>query len=175
LFDLSFATPAKLTRAQRAAEQAVAHSNPDTDYFAVGTYSAQHGVQFLSAFLRDRAAVLRALYTLHAPSLHDPLGVAISSAERSTWVTAREQGVAVAAEQENFADMLSGEMADAIRGGQANQEMVKEPRNRLIEYQLGNLGDVAARMRMRSGWRGNWLSWIPCAARCWCSCWSPSW
>src|SRR5262249_52947224 len=151
LFDLSYATPAKVVRAQQAAEQALAHSNPDTDYFAVGTYSAQRGVQFLSSFLRDRAAVLRALYTLHASKVHDPLGVAISSAERSTWVSAGEKGVAVAAEQENLGAMLQGEMADAINGGQANQESLRMPGNRLIEYQLDNLADAAARMGALEG------------------------
>jgi VWFA-related protein len=151
LFDLSFATPAKLVRAQRAAEEAIAHSNPDTDYFAVGVYSAQHGVEFLSSFLRDRPSVLRALYTLHATKVHDPLGVAISSAERSTWISAREKGVAVAADQENFADMLEGDMADAIRGGKANQESLREPGQRLIEAQLDNLGETAARLASLEG------------------------
>jgi VWFA-related protein len=151
LFDLSFATPAKLVKAQRAAEQAIAHSNPDTDYFAVGTYSAQRGAQFQSSFLRDRAAVLRALYTLHATNVHDPLGVAISSAERATWVSAREAGVAVAAEQEDFASMLEGEMADAIRGGQVNQESLRQQGQRLVEYQLDSLADVAARLASLEG------------------------
>ena len=120
----------------------IAHANPDTDFFAVGTYSAQMGVQFLSSFLRDRPSILRALYTLHAPKVNDPLGVAISSAERSTWMSASQKGVAVAAEQENFADMLEGEMADAIRGGIANQETLKEPTARLIEDQLDNVAHV---------------------------------
>ena len=151
LFDLSFATPGKLLRAQRAAEQALAHANPETDYFAVGTYSAQHGVQFQSSFLRDQAAVLRALYTLHAGKLNDPLGVAVSSAERATWASAREKGVAVAAEQENFADMLEGEMADAIRGGQANQESLRQQSANLIEFELDNLAEAAARLAAMEG------------------------
>src|ERR1019366_2983938 len=45
LFDLSFATPARIKKAQTAAEQAVAHSNPTTDFFAVATYSSNRGVQ----------------------------------------------------------------------------------------------------------------------------------
>jgi VWFA-related protein len=151
LFDLSFASPAKVLRAQRAAEQALQHANHDTDYFAVATYSAQHGAQFQSAFLRDQAAVLRALYTLHGGKINDPLGVAISSAERATWASAGEKGVAVAAEQENFADMLEGEMADAIRGGQANQEALRQPAQRLIEFQVGNLADTAARLAALEG------------------------
>lgn len=151
LFDLSFARPAKILRAQRAAEQAVAHANPDTDFFAAGTYSAQHGVQFVSSFVRDRAAVLRAIYTLHAAKANDPLGIALSSAERSTWVAASAKDVAVAAEQEDFASMLEGEMADAIRGGEANQEALRQPANLLIEYQIGNLGDTAARLGALEG------------------------
>jgi VWFA-related protein len=151
LFDLSFATPAKLVRAQRAAEQAVAHANPDTDFFAVGTYTAQRGVQFLSSFARDRAAALRAIYTLHAAKANDPLGIALSSAERATWVSASQHDVTVAAEQEDFASMLEGEMADAIRGGEANQEAVRTPAMRLIEYQIGNLGEVAARLGALEG------------------------
>lgn len=151
LFDLSFATPAKLQRAQRAAEEAIGHSNPDTDYFAVAIDSAQRGVQFLSSFLRDRPSVLRALYTLHAPKVNDPLGVAISSAERATWVSASQKGVAVASEQESFADMLGGEMADAIRGGRANQESLREPQARLIEVQLDNVAEAAARLAALEG------------------------
>lgn len=151
LFDLSFGTPAKLVRAQRAAEEALAHANPETDYFAVATYSASRGVFFLSSFVRDRAAVLRAIYTLHQAKVNDPLGIALSSAERATWISARDRGVSVAAEQEDFASMLEGEMADAIRGGESNQEQLRTPGNRLIEYEVGNLGDTAARLAALEG------------------------
>ncbi|MGH9420151.1 MAG: hypothetical protein ACRD3J_09265, partial [Thermoanaerobaculia bacterium] len=54
LFDLTFGTPARIARAQKAAREAVANSNPATDFFAVGTYSSTRGVHFLSPFLSDR-------------------------------------------------------------------------------------------------------------------------
>lgn len=151
LFDLTFATPAKIVRAQRAAQQAVAHSNPATDFFAVATYSSNRGVQFVSPFLSDRVAVARAIYTLHASKAQDPLGIAVSSVERSQWVSAMGQGQVIDDSQEGFAGMVDGEMADALRGGQANQDMLRVPKNLLIEYQLAGLGDAAKRLSAFEG------------------------
>ena len=151
LFDLSVATPAKLARALKAAGQAVTHSNADTDLFAVATYSSNHGVQFLSPFLRDRVAIRRALYTLHASKARDPLGLALSSAERGQWIAARQPGESDSPDQEDAASLVSGEMAEALRGGQANQDALREPGNRLIEYQIRNLGDAAARLAALEG------------------------
>ncbi|MBV9071797.1 MAG: VWA domain-containing protein [Acidobacteria bacterium] len=146
LFDITFATPAKLVRAQKAAEEAVSHSNPATDFFAVATYSSSRGVHFLSPFLSDRVAVTRAIFTLHGSKAQDPLGLALASQERAQWVSMMEQGQSMSDSQEGLADMVSGEMADALRGGQANQEMLAVPKNRLIESQIHDLGDVAARL-----------------------------
>lgn len=147
LFDLSFATPAKIARAQRAAQQAVAHSNPATDFFAVATYSSNRGVQFISSFLADRVAVARAIFTLSASTAQDPLGLALSSTERAQWMTTREQGGAPdAAGGEGFSPMLGTEVTDALKGGQANQDMLAVPGNLLIEYQLEGLGEVAGRL-----------------------------
>ena len=42
-------------------------------------------------------------------------------------------------------------MADALRGGQANQDMLAVPKNRLIESQIHDLGDVAARLSALEG------------------------
>ena len=151
LFDLTFATPAKILRAQRAAQQAVAHSNPATDYFAVATYSSNRGVQFVSPLLADRIAVARAIYTLHASKAQDPLGIAVSSVERAQWVSAMGQGQTIDDSQEGFAGMVQGEMADALRGGQANQDMLAVPKNLLIEYQLTGLGEAAKRLSAFEG------------------------
>ena len=151
LFDITFATPAKLVRAQKAAEEAVSHSNPATDFFAVATYSTTRGVHFLSPFLSDRVAVTRAIYTLHGGNAQDPLGLALGSQERAQWMSTMEQGQTVSDSQEGLADMVSGEMADALRGGQANMEMLAVPKNRLIESQLHGLGDVAARLSALEG------------------------
>jgi VWFA-related protein len=151
LFDITFATPAKLVRAQKAAEQAVTHSNPATDFFAIATYSTSRGVHFLSPFLSDRVAVTHAIYTLHGSKAQDPLGLSLGSQERAQWVSVMEQGQTISDSQEGLADMVGGEMADALRGGQANQDMLAVPKNRLIESQLHDLGDVAARLSALEG------------------------
>lgn len=151
LFDLTFATPAKIVRAQRAAQQAVAHSNPATDFFAVATYSSNRGVYFLSSFLSDRVAIAHAIYTLQASKSQDPLGLALSSAERAQFLTAMGQGDTVDDSEEGMASMFSGEMAEAIRGGQANQDSVAMPKNLLIEYQLTALAEAATRISTLEG------------------------
>jgi VWFA-related protein len=151
LFDLTFATPPAIARAQHAAEQAVAHSNPATDLFAVATYSSNRGVFFLSPFVSDRVAVARAIYTLKASAAQDPLGLALASAERATFVTAMEQGGAAAGSDGDLSPFLGTEVADTLKGGQANQDMRAMPGKRLIEYQLQGLGEAAARMATLEG------------------------
>ena len=71
-------------------------------------------------------------------------------------MSAMEQGQTVSDSQEGLADMVGGEMADALRGGQANQDMLAVPKNRLIESQLHDLGDVAA--PPARGWKGRSIS-----------------
>src|SRR5207244_2702625 len=44
-----------------------------------------------------------------------------------------------------------GEMAEAIRGGQANQETLRQQGANLIEYELDNLADAAARLGALEG------------------------
>jgi len=139
LFDITFATPAKLVRAQKAAEQAVSHSNPATDFFAVATYTTSRGVHFLSPFLSDRVAVTHAIYTLHGGKAQDPLGLSLGSQERAQWMSVMEQGQTISDSQEGLADMVGGEMAEALRGGQANQDMLAVPKNRLIEAQIPDI------------------------------------
>jgi len=151
LFDLTFATPPRIARAQKAAEQVVAHSNPATDFFAVATYSSNRGVFFLSPFLSDRIAVARAIFTLRASAANDPLGLALASAERAKWVTAMEPGGAAAGSDDDISSFLGSEVAETLKGGQANQDMQLAQGNRLIEYQLEGLGEAAARFGLLEG------------------------
>jgi VWFA-related protein len=151
LFDLTFATPPTIARAQHAAEQAVTHSNPATDLFAVATYSSNRGVFFLSPFLSDRVAVARAIYTLKASSALDPLGLALASAERAKFVTAMEQAGAAAGSDEDLSPFLGTEVTDMLKGGVANQDMQTMQGKRLIDYQLQGLGEAAARMATLEG------------------------
>jgi VWFA-related protein len=159
LFDLTFATPPTIQRAQHAAEQAVEHSNPATDFFAVATYSSTRGVYFLSPFLSDRVAVTRAIVTLKSSAANDPLGIALASAERAKWVSAMEQGGPASGADDDFAAIIAeagksgggGDVAEILKGGQAAQDAVAMPQSRLIEYQVEGLGEAASRFRGLEG------------------------
>lgn len=146
LFDLTFGTPARIARAQKAAREAVAHSNPATDFFAVGTYSSNRGVSFLSPFLADRAAIARAIYTLKSSSANDPLGVSLASAERAQWMTTMELGGPVSGANDDLSNFLGDQVKEILTGGQANQDQHKMQANRLIEFEIQALGDAAARL-----------------------------
>src|SRR5258706_517029 len=151
LFDLTFATPPTIARAQHAAEQAVTHSNPATDLFAVATYSSNRGVFFLSPFLSDRVAVARAIYTLRASAAQDPLGLALASTERSKFVSVMEQAGAAAGSDEDLSPFLGTEVAHMIKGGPATQDMKAMPADRLIEYQLPGPGEAPPRFGLLEG------------------------
>jgi VWFA-related protein len=138
LFDLTFKQTqvvAKLVRAQKAAEKAIEASNPSTDLFAIATYSTSRGVQFVTPFLADRAAIKRALYTLSQSKAQDALGLEITPGERSM---VDLLGPAT--------DMASAEILDVVRGGVANQEMAVEEKKRVIESQFDGLSELATRL-----------------------------
>jgi VWFA-related protein len=159
LFDLSCSggdchgLPGRIARAQRAAATAIGKSNLDTDLFAVATYRSNKGVQFATPFLRDRVAVQRAISTLSASNAHDPLGLAISSAERTIW--ARETTADVS-EQARIAletrdDYISREMASTMMGGLGNQDAVREPQQRTVADTLVEFSKIAGRLAKLEG------------------------
>jgi len=153
LFDLSFATPGTIGRAQHAAMQAVAHSNAATDFFSIATYSSSHGVTFISPFLSDRVAVLRAIHTLRASDAQDPLGLALASSERAKWVTAMQQAGPAGGSDDDLSSLITdggmtgvaSDIREILTGGQVNQDNQAMPAARLIEFQVQGLGEAAAR------------------------------
>jgi VWFA-related protein len=158
LFDLSCTAddcqglPARIARAQRAAAVSVEHSHLDSDLFAVATYTTNHGVQFATPFLRDRAAVRRAIATLSASNVHDPLGLAISTSEARSWLRESSANVddQVAAALEK-GDVVGSVIASTIAGGVANQDNVRQPLKRVIEAEFDNLKEVATRLASLEG------------------------
>jgi VWFA-related protein len=135
LFDANYTVPAKLLRAQRAAEYAVDRSNPDTDLFAVATQTSNKGIQFATPFVSDRSAIRRALHTLSVTSARDPLSLAMSDAERATY--------AVDTTAFSVAD---AEMADALRGGAAFQDLLTDQLRNQVQDSMRDLADVALRL-----------------------------
>ena len=146
VFDLFFNRATDVARAQHAAAQIVSRANPATDFFAVATYSARDGLQFVIPFLNDAAAVRRAVATL-APPGHDALGLA-------TFVSERDY-----VDTDNVSHIIHGagggrhgsELGSTLNGGLANLEQLSEPRRYLAEHQLDGLGDAAVRLRALEG------------------------
>src|SRR5438045_1205697 len=85
IFDLCFATKDRIERAQRAAEAMIERPAAANDLFAVAAYSPSRGLQLASSFIRDRAALRHAIYSLQPADENDPLGVAMPATIHNAW------------------------------------------------------------------------------------------
>jgi VWFA-related protein len=96
LFDLSFAQPAAVIAAQRAAKQFVLNGMGDRDFAAVGTFAVEKGVRLLVTFSSDRVQLARAIDTLGITITEDlskdPLAFAFDIS--LIGATGRGQGIA---------------------------------------------------------------------------------
>jgi VWFA-related protein len=159
LFDLSCTAsdcqglPARIVRAQKAAARAVEQSHLDTDLFSVATYTSNRGIQFATPFLRDRAAVRRAVATLSASTVQDPLGLAVSKTETTIWMRESSTDVKdqIDAARATKDDFVTDEIVSTLLGGVANQDNVRQPFKRVIEHQFDNFRDVARRLAALEG------------------------
>jgi VWFA-related protein len=149
LFDFHFSVPGRLARAKRAAQSLVARSTEGVDSFSVATYGSTQGVQFVTPFLSDRVAILRAIDTLNVSAINDPLGLSISETEHAQWKA--EEGQSDNGFTPGGRDQADAEMADGIRGGTANQEMQGEPELQKTDAVMANFADLAARLKMLEG------------------------
>jgi VWFA-related protein len=68
LFDLSFVTPAELSRARAAAEKFIREQAGPEDLLCVGSISAKFGAHFMRGFTRSREEVEKGLDSLAVPN-----------------------------------------------------------------------------------------------------------
>lgn len=136
LFDLVYSTPKGIARAQVAADGYVDRA-ADSDYFAVGTYTSNHGVHLMVPFTRDRVAVRHAIQRFSEATSGDPLRLAIASAERAETV-----------EPEAFAEtaQVQNEIEDS-----AAKQLLLDPLRRRIRDEVENLSDLADRLAPLEG------------------------
>ncbi len=144
VFDLVFGAKDRILRAQRSAEAMIDRAESANDLFAVATFSPTAGLRLATPFIRDRAVLRHAIYSLQAADEKDPLGVAMSATLHNQWMqTASADLVASLG--------LDGEAAAKILGGLANQDAALEPRRRLVTNQFGELEAVAGRLAALEG------------------------
>lgn len=82
MFDSAFSRPHALVRAQQAASRLIA-SAPESDLFAVATFTSRAGIQFAVPFTADRGALQRAIGSLTVSKSGDPLAIVMTPAERA--------------------------------------------------------------------------------------------
>ena len=133
LFDLAFSSPKALSRARAAAYDYVAGA-AESDFFAVGTYSARDGIVLLVPFTRDRDVVRGAIRALKNAPSDDPLHLALAPAERAV-----------------LSEGKFGDGENEMDGGTAASELILDPARRRVRDQIESLSDFADRLGALEG------------------------
>jgi VWFA-related protein len=146
LFDVTFAKPFALPRAQRAAVELIVNGAPG-DYFAVATYSNRRGLRFSAPFTRDRETLASAILSLNSMRSSDPLAIVTVGSQR-----------AAASEWHDLASF----------GGARAMDIARAEVLRAAEDQVEGLADVSERLAslegqkhvffLSEGWAGSNLS-----------------
>jgi VWFA-related protein len=145
LFDLGYASPNALTRAQEAARKFVSESVQPRDLVAVGTIEPDRGFRLLTAFTTDRALIASAIGDPVAFRGADPLQIANQTEafkpaeEGGTTATERTSGARPSASAEER------EMAGRLQ--RLNEAVVRQR----IERQVDSLGQLAKMLRVIPG------------------------
>lgn len=82
VFDAAFSRPHALVRAQQAAARLIA-SAPESDLFAIATFTSRGGIQFAVPFTADHAALQRAVARLTTSNSGDPLAIVMTETDRA--------------------------------------------------------------------------------------------
>lgn len=140
LFDLTFSSPASITRAQEAARNFVTTSVAKRDRVAVGTIDAQKGFRLLTAFTSDRKLVDGAIANPVAFKGNDPLQIAGT-------IPWEEQGSLQAPEGQRGVD-ANAEFNAMLQRGRAMDDQYNRQK---IEREVGLLGGLAGTLRSVPG------------------------
>jgi VWFA-related protein len=145
VFDTLFGTKDRIGRAQHAAEAMIDRPESANDLYAVAVYTPTDGLRLVTSFIRDRAMLRHAIYSLRPADEKDPLGIAISPSTHGMW---SQHGGAELADELH----LTGEQREMIAGsGAGSIDNKSEAKRRLVMNQLGDLEAVAKRLRGLEG------------------------
>lgn len=141
VFDLTFATPQSLGRAQQAARSFVARGVSDRDLVGIGTVDVSRGFRFLTAFTTDRELLVAAIADPHTFRTRDPLQIAGAN-PFSDMVPTTATGTA------DVADRFTDVAADLARGATRADDDYRRTR---VKQQVEMLGSIARAMRNVAG------------------------
>jgi VWFA-related protein len=127
-FDFRFSSLRAVQRAQEAALQYVDHALPG-DVFAVATYSANHGLQFVVPFTRDQVLLRRALRGLGRARAGDPLFLTVSTGGAS----------------------VAGPDTREMQGSGFMRDLALQPLRNTVEDEILALSALADRMAVLDG------------------------
>jgi VWFA-related protein len=141
VFDLTFATPQSLQRAQQAARTFIARGVGDRDLVAIGTVDVNRGFRFLTAFTTDRELLVGAIADPQAFRTRDPLQIAGAN-------PFAEMTPANATGAPDVADRITDVAADLARGAARADDDYRRAR---VKQQVELLGSVARSIRNIAG------------------------
>jgi VWFA-related protein len=127
-FDFRFSSLGAVQRAQKAALRYVDHALPG-DVFAVATYTANHGLQFVVPFTRDQVLLRRALRGLGRARAGDPLFLTVS----------------------NGGGSMAGPDLRGMQGSGFMRDLAMQPLRNTVEDEMRALSALADRMAVLDG------------------------
>lgn len=146
MIDVAFSNPHAVGRAQRAAAELIARA-PGSDLFAVATFSSRRGVWFTTPFTSDRLALARGIASLNASSSGDPLGVVLTSSERSELSAFEVQSP----DRSDFFFNFDGDSLVEKLALDIFQDIQMAPVQRKLEHQFLDFRDLADRLGSLQG------------------------
>ncbi|MBV8515882.1 MAG: VWA domain-containing protein [Acidobacteria bacterium] len=145
LFDLSYSTPNKVSRAQQAARNFIARSVTERDLVAIGTVDVDHGFRFVTTFTTDRELLTAAIANPRHYRALDPLQIASTDNPLVTESQPQTFGAEGVATQ---ADAGTDAMAEFVRGQTKMDEAYRRLR---LTKQVEMLGVVAHSLQKLAG------------------------
>ena len=146
MIDVAFSNPHAVGRAQRAAAELIAQA-PKNDLFAVATFSSRRGVWFTTPFTSDRLALARGIASLSASGSGDPLGVVLTSSERTEMSAFEVQSP----DRGDFFFNFTGDSFVEKLALEIVQDLELMPMQRRLEHQFLDFRDLADRLGSLQG------------------------
>ena len=145
LFDMTFTSPERLLRGQRAAAAMVAHKSP-ADAYAVVAFTPSRGMDLLLQFTSDSEAIIGTVTTLRPRTAE--VAARESAMEHHEPAIVATIDIPTQGDGSARGNRAEGEIAE---GTPVSRELAKEPVRRLAERGLEGLAEIASALKKIDG------------------------